>query len=86
MGEQDNTGKPPGGHPQDKSAELLDSLNTLSFSIQSFSGKLEEFVEVLEAVLQHFSVIISTEAEKRSMTVEELIGRSLMNVFKEPKP
>lgn len=74
-------GENAGNRLPSKSDEFLDSLNTLSSVIQEHGERLGEFVEALDAVMQQFSVIITNEAEKRGLSVEEFVGGSLLNLF-----
>jgi hypothetical protein len=67
---------------KDRSTELLDALNTISFSVQKLSGQLEEFSDLFESVMEMFTVVITNEASSRGMSTEEFIGQTLMRLGK----
>ncbi len=71
------------GIPQvDRSVELLDAMNTLSYSVQKLANTIDDNAGVFEEVIELFSVIIANEAVKRGVTTEELIAGTLARLGK----
>jgi hypothetical protein len=81
MARQPRGAPPPGGAPpHDRSQQLIDAVNNLAAAMHGLNQGLPRMVEMLDAVSRQFAILITMEAEKRGMTVQNFITQALMQL------